>query len=212
MARRSRNRSTSRRSETKASSIGGTKPALNRDWLWAAALMLAVFAAYVPVWWAGYIWDDDVVVTNNPVVIGPKGLWEIWTSRDADICPLTMTTFHFEHALWGNAPLFYHLVNVLFHGGSAVLLWHVLRKLRVPGAWLGAALWALHPVQVESVAWITELKNCQSGFLFLCSILFFLRALASSTPRAYVLSLLCAAGAMSSKSSTVILPLVLILC
>ena len=61
------------------------------------------------------------------------------------------------------------------HGACAVLLWRVLRSLQVPGAWLGAALWALHPVQVESVAWITEMKNTQSGLFFLLSILFFVR-------------------------------------
>ena len=77
--------------------------------------------------------------------------------------------------MWGLAPLPYHLVNVLLHGACAVLLWRVLRSLHVPGAWLGAALWALHPVQVESVAWITEMKNTESGLFFLLSILFFVR-------------------------------------
>ena len=103
------------------------------------------------------------------------GWKNIWTTKAADISPLTFTTFWVEHALWGLAPLPYHLVNVLLHGACAVLLWRVLRSLRVPGAWLGAALWALHPVEVESVAWITEMKNTQSGLFFLLSILFFVR-------------------------------------
>ena len=124
-----------------------------------------------------------------------------------------------EHALWGLAPLPYHLVNVLLHGACAVVLWRVLRSLQVPGAWLGAALWALHPVQVESVAWITEMKNTESGLFFLLSILFFVRWLRARDLDGrtgggwnYALTLLFAALAMASKSSTVILPVVLCLC
>ena len=117
-----------------------------------------------------------------------------------------------EHALWGLAPLPYHLVNVLLHGACAILLWRVLGSLRVQGAWLGAALWALHPVAVESVAWITEMKNTESGVFFLLSILFFVRWLRAKELDGrtgagwnYALSLLFAALAMASKSSTVIL-------
>ncbi len=130
-----------------------------------------------------------------------------------------LTTFWVEHALWGLAPLPYHLVNVLLHGACAVLLWRVLRSLRVQGAWLGATLWALHPVESESVAWSTEMKNTESGLFFLLSILFFVRWLRVKDLNGrtgggwnYALSLLFAALAMASKSSTVILPVVLCLC
>ncbi len=191
----------------------------DRDWLWGLILVLAVILVYQPVWYAGFIWDDDVHVTANPCIVGPLGLKEIWTTSAADICPLTLTTFWVEHALWGLAPLPYHLVNVLLHGACAVVLWRVLRSLQVPGAWLGAALWALHPVQVESVAWITEMKNTQSGLFFLLSILFFVRWLRARDLDGrtgggwnYALTLLFAALAMASKSSTVILPVVLCLC
>jgi hypothetical protein len=105
----------------------------------------------------------------------PLGLKEIWTTNAADVCPLTLTTYWVEHAFWGVSALPYHRVNVLLHGACAVLLWQVLRSLRVPGAWLGAVLWALHPVQVESVAWVTEMKNTESGFYFLLSVLFFVK-------------------------------------
>ena len=189
------------------------------DWLWGLILMLAVILAYMPVWQAGFIWDDSVVLTANPCIVGPLGLKEIWTTSAADICPLTLTTFWIEHALWGLGPLPYHVVNLLLHGASAVLLWRVLRGLRVQGAWLGAALWALHPVAVESVAWITEMKNTESGLFFLLSILFFVRWLRakelgrrSGGSWNYALTLLFAALAMASKSSTVILPVVLCLC
>jgi hypothetical protein len=189
-----------------------------RDWAWSLLLIAAVFLAYIPVWRAGYLWDDDLVLTANPCIVGPLGLKEIWTTAAADICPLTLTTFWIEHKLWGLAPLPYHLVNVLLHGLGAVVLWRVLRGLGSPGGWLGAALWALHPVQVESVAWITEMKNTQSGLFFLLSILFFLKWLGTDRGGRrnwngnYALTLLFAAMAMASKSSTVLLPVVLCLC
>ena len=189
-----------------------------RDWQLCLVLLAAVFVAYLPVWRAGYLWDDDLMLTRNPCIIGPLGLKEMWTTSEADICPLTLTTLWFEHKLWGLAPLPYHLVNVLLHGLSAVVLWRVLRSLAVPGAWLGAALWALHPVQVESVAWITEMKNTQSGLFFLLSILFFLKWLSmdrvarKSWNGNYALTLAFAAMAIASKSSTVLLPVVLCLC
>jgi tetratricopeptide (TPR) repeat protein len=182
-------------------------------------LILFVILAYALVWKAGFVWDDESILTANPCIVGPLGLKEIWTTSAADICPLTLTTFWAEHALWGLNPLLYHLVNVLLHGLSAVVLWRVLRSLRVQGAWLGAALWALHPVAVESVAWITEMKNTESGLFFLLSILFFVRWLRTKDLDgrtgggwSYVLSLLFAALAMAAKSSTVILPVVLCLC
>jgi hypothetical protein len=103
------------------------------------------------------------------------GLKEIWTSARAVYYPLVLTTFWTLHKFAGLSPWPYHLLNVLLHAGSAVLLWRVLRQLNVRGAWLGAALWALHPVMVQSVAWVTELKNTQSGFLYLLSIFCFLK-------------------------------------
>jgi protein O-mannosyl-transferase len=221
-----------RSSKKKVTSSGGFKnvatgsvrvqkppPWFRRDWIWGLILILAVLLTYAPVWQAGFIWDDDAHLTANPCIVGPLGLKEIWTTSAADICPLTITTFWMEHALWGLGPLPYHLVNVLLQGACAVLLWRVLRSLRVQGAWLGAALWALHPVAVESVAWITEMKNTESGLFFLLSILFFVRWLRAKyldgrTGESwnYALTLLFAALAMASKSSTVILPFVLCLC
>ena len=110
-----------------------------RDWLWGMILILSVALSYVPVWKAGFVWDDNEILTINPCIIGPLGLKEIWASKAADICPLTLTTFWVEHAFWGLNPIAYHLVNVLLQGLSAVLLWRVLKCLGVEGAWLGAA-------------------------------------------------------------------------
>jgi tetratricopeptide (TPR) repeat protein len=124
-----------------------------------------------------------------------------------------MTSFWVQHALWGLNPLPYHLVGVALQVVAAVLLFLVLRRLRVQGALLGAALWALHPVQVESVAWISELKNTQSAVFFLLAVWFFLRWLDEERARVawrdYGAALVCAVLAMLSKTSTVMLPVVL---
>jgi len=222
MAKRSK-RKKAVESEVRSKVVGTNIPrqpfGLDRDWLWGLILFLAVILTYSPVWWAGYVWDDEPLLTANPCIIGPLGLKEIWTTSAADISPLTFTTFWVEHALWGLAPLPYHLVTVFLHGACALVLGLVLRRLQVPGAWLGAALWALHPVQVESVAWISEMKNTESGLFFLLSILFFVRWFRARDAEGqsggrwnYGLSFLFAALAMTSKSSTVILPVVLVLC
>lgn len=174
--------------------------------------------AYLPALKAGYLWDDDTHLTRNPCIVGPKGLLDIWTSTEAQICPLVFTTFWFLKSFFGLNPLPYHLANILFHGASAMVLWRVLQRLKIPGAWFGAALWVLHPLQVESVAWVSEMKNTQSGCFFLLSILAFLRCLGPAESSSTSHSgkswqvVLYAALAMASKSSTVILPLVLALC
>lgn len=184
-----------------------------RKWVPLAGLVLAVLIVYSPVWHAGFIWDDDAHVTANPVIVGPQGLKEIWTSAKANYFPLTMTSFWVQHALWGLDPRPYHFVNVAQQAICAVLLFLVLARLRVRGATLGAALWALHPVQVESVAWISELKNTQSCLFFLLAVWFFLRWLQPEAGlarrRDYALALVSAALAMLSKTSTVMLPVVL---
>ncbi len=130
----------------------------------ASLLVAATVAAYLPALSAGFIWNDAAYITENPTLDGLSGLKLIWTEPRANeqYYPLVFSTFWFEKRLWGLSPLGYHLVNVLFHAGSALLLWRLLRRLGLPGAWFGAALFALHPLCVESVAWITERKNTLS--------------------------------------------------
>jgi tetratricopeptide (TPR) repeat protein len=186
-----------------------------RDWMLAVLLLAAVGLAYLPVWHAGFIWDDDEHLTQNPCIVGALGLKGIWTTSAATYYPLVLTSFWIGHALWGLNPLPYHLVNVAMHGACAILFVLVLRRLKIKGAWLGVALWALHPVQVESVAWITELKNTQSCLFYLLSILLFLRwrgIEGKRESRYYGLALVCTALAILSKSSTVMLPVILGLC
>jgi tetratricopeptide (TPR) repeat protein len=189
------------------------------NWVIGACLVAVTLLVYLPVWHAGFIMDDDINITGNSCVSGPLGLGGIWSSRAADYFPLTLTSFWFLHALWGDSPLPYHLLTLLFHVADTLLLWRVLSCLDVRGAWIGASLWALHPVQVESVAWVSELKNTQSAFFYLASILGFLHwrgmtqeGRRGEAIRAYTFALLCGLLAMLSKSSTVMLPAVLSLC
>jgi tetratricopeptide (TPR) repeat protein len=192
-----------------------------RDWYWAVLLIAFVLIAYAPVFRAGFIWDDESHLTQNPCVVGPLGLKEIWTSARAVYYPLVLTTFWALHKLVGLVPLPYHILTVLMHAGSAVLLWRVLRQLGVRGAWLGAALWALHPVMVQSVAWVTELKNTQSCLFYLLSIFCFLNWEEQSNLPAtrrtkrtlmFSLSFVFFLLATLSKPSVVMLPGVLALC
>jgi tetratricopeptide (TPR) repeat protein len=139
----------------------------------ALAIIGLVIASYAPALHAGFVWDDDKYVTDNPMLTAPDGLKQIWFSAhtQSQYFPLVYTTFMLEHALWGLNPFGYHLVNILLHSLNAVLLWRVLRRLRVPAAWLAASVFALHPVQVESVAWVSELKNLESLFFCLLATL-----------------------------------------
>jgi tetratricopeptide (TPR) repeat protein len=151
------------------------RPLWQQTWLLTLLLIALVLVAYARALNAGFIWDDESHLTQNPCIVGPLGLKEVWTTTRAVYYPLVLTTFWALHQVVGLSPWPYHLLNVLLHAGSAILLWQVLRHLSIRGAWLGAALWALHPVMVQSVAWVTELKNTQSGLFYLLSIFCFLK-------------------------------------
>ncbi len=199
-----------------------TAPTRIRVWrdsvLPAILLAAAVVVAYLPAIEGGYIWDDNRYVAENPVLPQDDGLVRIWTELGATIqyYPMVFTTFWLEYRLWGLDPLGYHLTNVLLHLMSALLLWRILRRLAVPGALLAAAFFALHPVHVESVAWITERKNVLSGVFYLAALLAWLRFTYPADQErrrwgAYVLTLLLFALALLSKTVTSTLPAVLLL-
>jgi tetratricopeptide (TPR) repeat protein len=179
----------------------------------AALLMLLTVAAYIPAMGAGYIWDDDTLLTANPQMRSAEGLGEIWRGEHSrDYTPVTLTSFWVEWRLWGKNPAGYHVVNILLHGGSAVLVWMVLARLGVPGAWLGAALFAVHPVNVASVAWIAERKNTLSGAFFFGAVLCYLMARDGRRAGVYMGSLGLFLLAALSKGAVVTLPAVLLLC
>ena len=178
-----------------------------------ATLVLATIVAYLPALWAGFIWDDDILLTANPNLRSLHGLLRIWRGQDCcDYTPVTLTTFWLEEKLWGAAPAGYHVVNVLLHAIAALLLWRILQKLKIPGSWLAALLFAIHPVNVSSVAWIAELKNTISAVFFFASIFAFLTFYQRNRRSSYLLSVFAFALAGLSKGSVVTLPIVLCGC
>src|ERR1043166_4824306 len=118
-----------------------------------------------------FLWDDDAHITKNTTLRTASGLWSIWTKPGIALhyYPLTFTSFWVGYHLWGLNPLGYHLLTLFFHGLTSVLLWQVLKRLQVRGAGLAGAIFALHPVNVMSVAWMTELKNTLSGTMALAT-------------------------------------------
>jgi tetratricopeptide (TPR) repeat protein len=184
----------------------------------AGAIVIACFIAYIPAIRAGFIWDDDQYVTANPLLTAPDGLYRIWFSTDSpsQYFPLAYTTYRLEHRLWGLDPMGYHVVNIAIHITNALLLWLVIRRLNIPGAWFASAVFALHPVNVESAAWITERKNVLMLLFSLLSVVCWLKsALDGRCGRKPILfyagSLVLYALALFSKATACTLPIALVL-
>ncbi|MDB5318592.1 MAG: ogt [Phycisphaerales bacterium] len=191
-------------------------------WLAAVLLVIAVFIAYRPAATGTFIWDDDEYVALNPNLRSAAGLSGIWLhpTRSPQYYPVTFTSFWIEYHIWGAGPRGYHEINILLHAGSALLLWRILKRLRVPGTAFAAAVFALHPVMVESVAWITERKNTLSLLFYLAAMdayLMFVRIeeheTAERTTRwgAYTAALVFFLCALGSKTVTASLPAALLL-
>ena len=145
---------------------------------WGCALLLLLTAAaYWPALRCGFVWDDNTYVTDNLTLRSLHGLRRIWFEPGATLqyYPMVFTSFWIEYHLWKLQPFGYHLVNILLHALNAVLLWRVLRRLNIPGAWWAAAIFAVDPVTVESVAWITERKNVLSCLFYLLAVSAFFR-------------------------------------
>lgn len=196
--------------------------------LLALLLLAMTVAAHFPALQAGFIWDDDRYVTGNALLRSASGLREIWVrpSLFPQYYPMVLTSFWAEYRLWGLDPRPYHTANVVLHAVNACLVFFLLRTLAVPGAWLAAALFALHPVHVETVAWVTERKNLLSALFALssllayCSFLGWSGLLAPDNPtggngksrkRLYTLSLVLFLLALLSKTTACAMPAVLCL-
>jgi hypothetical protein len=185
------------------------------------AFLLAVMTlvAYLPALSGGYVWDDPHHVAVAATLHTGEGLARIWLTPMAtpQYYPLTYSAFWLQYHLWGFHPFGYHAVNLVLHILNALLVWALLRRLALPGAWWAAALFALHPVQVESVAWVSELKNVLSGACYWGAALAYLRFAGIGAHRAtggrtwYGLSLALFLLALLAKTVTCTLPAALLL-
>ncbi len=153
------------------------RPARELTSLWIGLLLLGLtFAIYAPVINGQFLWDDDAHATR-PELRSVEGLGRIWFDVGAtqQYYPLLHSVFWIEHRAWGNATTGYHVVNILLHVSSAFLLYLILGRLKIPGALTAAAIFAAHPVHVESVAWIAEQKNTLSTVFYLAAMHWYLR-------------------------------------
>ena len=185
-----------------------------------AALCLLVAVSYVPALSAGFLWDDVILTKATPLHTW-SGLAEIWlgsrelSQYEAHYWPLLYTLFWLEHKLWGLAPLGYHLVNLLLHTGVVLLLWRLLWRLGVPGAWFAAAVFAVHPLHVESVVWVIGRKDILATLFYLSSVLAYIRF--TEMPRGgrrggqYLLAVALFVFGLLSKSIAITLPAALLL-
>jgi len=185
---------------------------MSRTTLLALLLGAATIVAYIPALQAGFIWDDDDYLTANPHLTSVAGLGRVWAPGETpQYYPLVFTSFWIERHLWGLRPFGFHAVNVLLHVLNAFLVWRLAVRLNLAGAWMIAAVFALHPVHVESVAWITERKNVLSGALYLLAALAYLRFDGSRRGGWYAAALALFVGALLSKTVTASLPVALVI-
>ncbi|MGO9246740.1 MAG: tetratricopeptide repeat protein [Verrucomicrobiia bacterium] len=202
-----------RRQPTAVSSSAMETHFAHRPWLLALVLAVVTLAAYQPTWHAGFIWDDDGLITGNRMIKDGDGLRKLWFSTEPrDYYPMTGSLCWLEWRAWGNNATGYHVLNVLLHAVNAMLVWMILRRLNIPGAWLAALVFAVHPINVATVAWISEQKNTLSMLFAAVAVLLWLRFCDEGRWRWYGFSLAAFLLALLSKSAVVMLPVVLLGC
>ena len=180
--------------------------------LWRGVLLfMATLFSHWQAIGGGFIWDDDAHVTRLDLRT-LEGLWAIWFKLGAtqQYYPLLHSVFWFEHAFWGDNATLYHIVNIVLHAIAAFLVVAVLRKLSIPGAWVAGFIFALHPIHVESVAWITEQKNTISGIFYLLAALYYLKFDEERKLKSYYAALGFFVLALLSKTVTATLPAALL--
>jgi tetratricopeptide (TPR) repeat protein len=178
-----------------------------------AVIILLTVVVYLPALRGEFVFDDPMLITANPIVKANDGLHRFWFTTEApDYYPLTWSLWWLEWRLWGASPMGYHVLNVLLHAVNAVLVWVVLRRLKIPGAWLAGLVFAIHPVNVATVAWISEQRNTLSMLFGLVATLLFLKFDEDRRWRSYGFSLAAFLLALLSKTAVVMLPVVLLGC
>ena len=182
-----------------------------REWFFCLILAVVTMLAYQPAWHGGLLWDDDANIAS-PELRSLDGLRRIWFEPRAtqQYYPLLYSSYWLQQRFWGDSPTGYHLVNLLLHIGCVVLVLKILRLLRIPGAELATIVFALHPVNVETVAWITERKNTLSGVFGLAATLWYLKFDEGRSRRSYALALGLFLLGLLSKTAIVTLPLALL--
>jgi protein O-mannosyl-transferase len=186
-----------------------------------AIIFAFAFIAYYPCMSGGFIWDDKMLLTENEIIKAPDGLYRFWcTTEPTDYWPVTYTAFWFEWRLWGMNPTGYHVANLILHVVEGWLIWYILSKFSIPGAFLAGLIFVVHPVNVESVAWIAQRKNTMALLFFLLSIFCYVQAETQPTTQNrlyrhgvdlwYMFSLVTFMLAILSKGSVVILPVLLL--
>jgi len=182
------------------------KKALAAFLIFAAALIV-----YIPSFQGGWLWDDDTSIYHNPVVTKPDGIVRIWsTTEDYDFWPMTKTFFWVQYRLFGDEPAGYHRVNSVIQAMAALLVFLALSRMGIPGAWFAGMLFALHPVNVSSVAWVSELKNNLSLAFLALTMLSWTDFERTGRLSWHIVAVLLFACALASKTSVVMFPFFLL--
>jgi protein O-mannosyl-transferase len=177
------------------------------------ALVIALLAAWIysPCLHGTWLWDDGLEVAQNPVLRAPGGWWTPWVHPEGmDYFPLKSSLQWLEWHIWGADPFGYHLVSLGLHVASALLVWRLLGLLGTPAAFLGGLIFAVHPLAVESVAWISEFKNTVSLPPLLLAAIAYVEFDRDSRRGAWVRSLAWFFAALVCKTSVVMFPAVLL--
>lgn len=175
-------------------------------------IVIACLWIYSPVFNGDWLWDDDYLITANPVVQSPDGFASFWVEpKTADYFPLTMSLLWLMWKWFGMDSTGYHVASVLLHALGACLVWALLKTIGLRGAWLAGLIFAVHPIAVESVAWVSELKNTFSLPFFLAAGCFFVRFEDTGRRIFYWGALVLFLAAMLAKSSAVMFPVVMLL-
>jgi len=176
-------------------------------------LVIAIcLIVYIPAIRGGFVFDDESMLTNNPV-LKDNGLYQTWfTTSQSNYWPITWTSYWVEHKLWGLRPAGYHITNVIIHTVCALVIWRILVHLGISGAFAAAVIFAVHPVNVESTAWIAQRKTVLAMMFFALSLLCYLKYDEDGRRRFYLSAVVLFAAAMLSKGSAAGAPIAILLC